>query len=724
VAAAAQLRARIPDRVLNRHLFSPFPSGGVRNSPGAPAFFFLVLAAGALALGCSRPASDDAPAAAARETAVSPVRDVVLVTIDTLRADATGFSGNRKASTPHLDRLAREGVVFDRARASSVVTLPSHATILTGLYPPDHGVRDNTGFRLDASIPTLATIARERGWATGAFVAAFPLDSRYGLDRGFDVYDDGYAPSGTPGDFAMPERAAPEVVSAALAWWGAQKGRPRLLWVHLYEPHAPYRPAPPFGEKFRDEPYLGEVSAADAALGPLFDALGPARDETLAVVTSDHGESLGEHGEATHGLFAYEATLRVPLVVWAPGTLSPRRDEAAARHVDLLPTILERAGLPVPAGLPGRSLATPAAGEPQSTYFEAMSASLNRGWAPLSGVVEGGWKLVHLPIPELYDLASDTAEATNLFGSRRDVARRLQALLPKPRTAAAKAPSVAGGEEARRLLSLGYLSASGRSAPAWTPENDPKSLVGVNAKIHGAIELYQEGRAGEAAAAARAIVRERPAMSVGYELLSFLLDETGRRGEAVETLAAARKLGLASEAMQVRLALLLSEGGRAADALGVLTPLSGSEDPDTKNAIGIALADAGRLEEALGVFAGILARDPRDPVARQNAGIAFLKGERVNDAVRSLDAALAINERLPLAWNARGVAKAKLGDFREASRSWERAAALDPRQFDALFNLGVTARRRDALERFVRTAPPARYRAEIASARRLLRGLT
>ena len=644
--------------------------------------------------------------------------DVVLVTIDTLRFDATGFAGNRKAETPHLDRLAAQGVVFESAHASSVVTLPSHATILTGLYPPDHGVRDNTGFRLDASIPTIATIARERGWATGAFVAAFPLDSRYGLDRGFEVYDDGYAPSGTPGEFSMPERAGPEVVSAALAWWRAREGRPRLLWVHLYEPHAPYRPAPPFAEKFRADPYLGEVSAADAALAPLFDALDQEPGRTLAVVTSDHGESLGEHGEATHGLFAYEATLRVPLVLWAPRTVPPRREKTPARHVDLLPTILEGAGLPIPAGLPGRSLATPSAGEAAPGYFEAMSASFNRGWAPLTGVVEGGWKLVHLPLPELYDLATDSDEATNLFESRRDVARRLQAHLPKPK--AAGSPSVAGGEEARRLLSLGYLSASGRSAPAWTPENDPKNLVGLDAKIHRAIALYQEGRAGEAAAMARSVVRERPGMPVGYELLSFLLDETGRRAEAVETLTSARKLGVASEPMQVRLALMLSESGRASEALAVLTPLSGSEDPDTRNAIGIALADAGRLEEALGVFAAIVARDRTEAVARQNAGIAFLKGGRVKEALASLDAALAINDKLPLAWNARGVAQAKLGDLREAARAWERAATLDPRQFDALFNLGMTAGRRDALERFVETAPPARYRAEIASARKLL----
>ncbi|HVE66498.1 MAG TPA: sulfatase-like hydrolase/transferase, partial [Thermoanaerobaculia bacterium] len=224
MAAASELRARIPDRVLSRRLFSPFPSGGVRNSPGAPAFF-LVLAVGALPFGCSRPASEQGRAEAPPAAAHAPVSDVVLVTIDTLRADATGFSGNRKVETPNMDQLAAQGVVFERARASSVVTLPSHATMLTGLYPPEHGVRDNTGFRLDASIPTLATIVRERGWATGAFVAAFPLDSRYGLDRGFETYDDGYAPSAAPGDFAMPERAAPEVVSAALAWWRAQEGR-------------------------------------------------------------------------------------------------------------------------------------------------------------------------------------------------------------------------------------------------------------------------------------------------------------------------------------------------------------------------------------------------------------------------------------------------------------------------------------------------------------------
>lgn len=236
-------------------------------------------------------------------------------------------------------------------------------------------------------------------------------------------------------------------------------------------------------------------------------------------------------------------------------------------------------GSPGPARSARAITRGPGRGEPSPNYFEAISASLNRGWAPLSGVVEGPWKLVHLPIPELYDLANDPGEATNLFESRRDVARRLEKLLPAPKSPGTSGPSAPGGEEARRLLSLGYLSGSARPAAAWTHENDPKSLVGLDAKIHRAIALYQGGRAGEAAAAAAAIVRERPAMAVGYELLSFLLDETGRRGEAVETLLRARRLGLASEPMQVRLALLLSEEGRPSEALGVLTPLSGSEDP-------------------------------------------------------------------------------------------------------------------------------------------------
>jgi tetratricopeptide (TPR) repeat protein len=446
----------------------------------------------------------------------------------------------------------------------------------------------------------------------------------------------------------------------------------------------------------------------------------------LVVVTADHGESLGEHGELTHGLFAYEATLKVPLIVWQPGRVRPARDRRPARHVDIFPTAVEAVGLPIPATIPGRSLISAAGDAGASNYFESLSTSLNRGWAPLTGIVRGGFKFIDLPIPELYDLASDPKEERNLFGQRRDLAADLKRLIPPLAAKVEAAP--ADSEETRRLLSLGYLSGSARRKETYGPEDDPKRLVDVDAKIQRVVDLFQKGALAEAAALARQLVARQPDMPIGYEFLAFLLQSTGRDAEAAALLAEAQRRGIASEAMQVRLALVLSESGRAAEAVEVLRPFEGSPDPDTQNALGLALADAGRIPEALAVYRRILERDPADAVAFQNWGIALLKQGDARGAVERFDRALAIHGNLPRSWNARGVAQARLGDAGGAIASWRRAIELDPRQFDALFNLGMVAGQqgdlrlaREALTRFAETAPPALYAKDIEQVRGMLR---
>jgi arylsulfatase A-like enzyme/Flp pilus assembly protein TadD len=657
--------------------------------------------------------------------------EVVLITLDTVRADAVGFSGSGKVETPALDRFAAEGLVFESARASTVVTLPSHANLLTGLYPYQHGIRDNTGFRLDTEIPTLATVLGKRGYATGAFVGAFPLDSRYGLDRGFEVYDDSYPPGASPYDFELRERPAAEVVEAARSWYAKEKGRRRFLWVHLYDAHAPYRPSPPFADRHPGDPYLGEIAAMDAALGPLFSDIRGSGRGALVIVTSDHGEALGEHGEVTHGLFAYEATLKVPLLLWWPGRIAPGRSRRVARHVDVFPTVAEATGAAAPAGLPGRSLLAPESGRDTgggATYFEALSTSLNRGWAPLTGLVDGGYKFIDLPVPELYDLARDPGESANLAASRPEVVRRLKSLLPPGSAQVRAAP--AQSEEVRKLLSLGYVSGSGAQKTSFTAEDDPKRLVALDSKIHRVIELYQKGDLPGATRLAREVLRERPGMAVGYEFLAFLLQQAGRVAEAADVLSDSVRRGLASESMRVRLALVLSENGRAAEALSVLEPLASSADPETGNARGIVLADAGRVAEAVALFEKVTAADPGDPITLQNAGIALLKGGDAAGALARFDRALAITEKLPRAWNAKGVAQARLHDESGALASWRRAAELDPKQFDALYNIGIVASRRgeaaaarEALKRFIATAPPALYRRDLVEARRMLREL-
>lgn len=659
----------------------------------------------------------------------SPPQDVVLITIDTLRADALGFYGNRKVETPHLDALAGEGLVFESAHASNVVTLPSHANILTGLYPYQHGVRENAGFRLDARFPTLATLLSQRGHATGAFVAAFPLDSRYGLNRGFDVYDDRYPPSPSPYDFELQERPGTEVVALARQWYEKERGRKRFLWVHLYDPHAPYRPAPPFAERYASQPYLGEVAATDAALAPLLQTIREqGKGRTVVIVTADHGEALGDHGEQTHGLFAYESTLRVPLLLWCPGRIAPGRTARPARHVDILPTVLELVGAPPPDGLPGRSLlSAPLAGAEDVAYFESLSASLNRDWAPLTGVISGELKYVDLPIPELYDLKNDPDEKHNLVEERRDAVRKLKGLLP---AGSAGSPRATRGEEAQRLLALGYISGSSSHRGPYTAADDPKTLIALDARMHRVVDLYQRGEAGAATVLAREILRERPTMAVGYEFLAFLLQQAGHDLEAAGVLRTAIQKGLASEDMRSRLALVLCSAGRPIEALEVLKPLSKSEDPDTQNTIGIALADAGRVREAVAVFEAILQKSPNNAVALQNMGIALLKTGDAAGALDRFHRALEINEKLPRALNAMGVAQARLKDPDGAIASWRRAAELDPKQFDALLNLGVLAAQRgqasvarDALRRFIATAPPSLYSRDLKQARRMLEGL-
>ncbi|HVT16454.1 MAG TPA: sulfatase-like hydrolase/transferase [Thermoanaerobaculia bacterium] len=653
--------------------------------------------------------------------------DVLLVTIDTLRGDAVGFAGNRRAATPVLDRLAAAGRVYEDAHAHNVVTLPSHANILTGLYPFQHGIRDNSGFVLPASVPTLGTLLRKAGYATGAFVAAYPLDSQFGLGRGFDVYDDSFPRGSNPDEFVLAERRGDQVVAPALAWWNGHRGVRRFLWVHLYDPHAPYLPPEPFASRFRDNPYLGEVAASDSFLAPLLAPLLDGKEPpALAVVTADHGEALGDHGELTHGLFAYEATLKVPLVVWGPGV--PRgRDRRPARHVDIVPTVLQALRLPVPAGLPGRSLlAPPAAAAP--SYFEALSTCLNRGWAPLRGMLRERRKLVDLPLPELYDLSDDPREERNLAGTRRRTARELAAALPAesvwpPRRAAVPA------EQAAALRSLGYASGSAAPKSAWSAADDPKTLLPLDTKMHAVVDLYSRKRYAEAARLAREVVAARPAMGEAYEHLALALRRLERRGEAIAVLESAVRRGLRGESLVRQLGLALSEAGRAPEAVAILAPLAvgPGADPSTLNALGLALADAGRMAEAVAVLQKLVAAYPQDPRGHENLGIVALRMERPAEARQHLEQALRLNPRLPNSWNTLGVALFRLEQPGAALDAWERAVAIDPAQYDALYNIGLVAaaagksnQARQALSRFVASAPPARFAAEIAKARRQL----
>jgi arylsulfatase A-like enzyme/Flp pilus assembly protein TadD len=669
-----------------------------------------------LAITACTPKESPAPAA--------PPGDIILVTIDTWRADAAGFAGSTAVKTPYLDLLASRGIVFTNAHAHNVITLPSHTNILTGLNPWQHGVRENAGFVLDAKYTTVAEMLHEHGYATGAFIGAFPLDARFGLNQGFDVYDDNYGKGRASIDFSVLERPADAVLQAATQWWQSAAGRPRFLWIHLYDAHAPYAPPEPFASAYRAHPYLGEVAAVDDALSRRLAPLLAAG--TTLIVTADHGEALGDHGELTHGLFAYESTLKVPLIVIAPGA-RPHTEPAYARHIDIVPTILARAGVPAPSTLPGQSLLGII--KPVDTYFESLSASLNRGWAPLTGVIQNGGKYIDLPLPELYNLAADPHEARNLVDERRrEVAAARRVLAAN--LVQAHPNRVTGSDEAASLRSLGYLGGVARDHPI-TIADDPKNLVAVDSQFHEIVEAFQRGDTDGAVRQARALVAEQPRMAAGRELLAFVLQEDERVDEAVDVLARLAAEGAASESAKVQLGLLLTETGKSAQAVTILAPIvQQSPNADNLNGYGIALADQGRFDDAIRQFRRALQLDANNAPAWQNLGIVALRRNDLEGAQENLTRALTLNPRLPLALNTLGVVYARRNEDARAIEAWQHAATLDPKQYDALFNIGLVAGRnrrvdeaKRALMQFVRTAPPRRYAADLATAKQALAAL-
>ena len=658
----------------------------------------------------------------------APVDNIVLITVDTLRADALGFAGNAGVSTPTLDRLAASGWVFDNAHAQNVVTLPSHANILTGLYPYQHGVRDNIGFFLPESIPTAATLLGEVGFTTGAFVGAYPLDARYGLGRGFDRYDDEYRKGSHPTEFVVPERPGNEVVARALDWWRGQEGRRRFLWVHLYEPHAPYLPPEPFASRHREDLYLGEVEAVDDYLAPLLEPFLDRREtSSLILFTADHGEALGDHGEVTHGLFAYEATLKVPLVLWSDG-LGPARTRFPAQHVDLLPTLLVAAGIKVPAELQGRPLFASTAGDGDPTlYFEALSSVFNQGFAPLRGVARDGYKFISLPLPELYFLENDPEESHNLIDAEPDRVRALARLLPSESAWPPDRHEVSSEAESA-LRSLGYLAGAYRRKSSYGPDDDPKKLVHLDRKVHGVVHLYQRNQLREAETLAREVIAERRDMSVAWTYLAQVLLQKGDTVEAISLMREAERLGLARDSLIRQLALSLAKVGRYEEALSVLEPFGRSDDPDLLKALGLVLSEAGRQGEAREILSRILESDPSSPVTHQNLALVALRRRAWEEARDHARRALEGNDGLGLAWNYLGTALYNLGRPREALDAWEKAIGAEPETFEALYNLalvasqiGDTSRSRWALEQFIASAPPERYGPDLRRARALLR---
>jgi arylsulfatase A-like enzyme/Flp pilus assembly protein TadD len=661
---------------------------------------------------------------------------VLLITIDTLRADAVGAYGQPGDVTPWIDRLAAGGARFTNAHAHNVVTLPSHANILSGRLPSDHGVRDNAGFRFPANIDTLATVLKSHGYNTGAFVSAFPLESRFGLSRGFDVYDDRFADAARPA-FLIQERAGRETTARAVRWLDTQRENRWFCWVHIYEPHFPYTPAEPFASRFPADSYHAEVAAADASLAPLLESIVQTggNSRTLVVLTSDHGESLGDNGEATHGVFAYEATLKVPLVIYQPRLLSAAVVDAPTQHVDILPTILDALALPIPSDLPGRTLLPTIAGNGQltaneATYFEALSATLNRRWAPLDGVIQDRVKFIDLPIPELYDLSADPREQRNLASAQPARVDALRTVLGRFRRGNAIAPQPETAETRERLRSLGYLAASGNSLTArYSEADDPKRLIALDSLMQDTISLYLAGNLDAAAGRCRELIGRRPDMPLSFLYLAQIERERGQLDSAVEALRKAVALASENAEMVALLGAYLTQAGKAVEATAALERYERNHEPDVEvlTSHALALAKLGRSKDALAVLGRARDLDPSNAMLLVNTATVLLMSGNRESARAQFEAALRMNPDLARAHSSLGILDVEDRRLAEAAAHWKAATSADPREFETILGIALslhrarrTAEARTALEFFVANAPPSRFSAEIDRARRLL----
>jgi len=656
---------------------------------------------------------------------------VVLVTIDTLRADVVGSYGGAPGTTPSLDALALRGARFERAFSPAPLTLPSHVTLLTGMDPPEHGVRHNAVYVLEADVPTLAEALQREGFATAAFVSSFILSRRFGLARGFDVYDDalGLRRSGR-GGVTIAERTADQVVDAALAWLDGAPPR-FFLWVHLYDPHAPYQPPEPFATRFARDRYRGEVAFADAQVGRLLEGLAarhPA-EGTLVAVTSDHGESRGEHGEPTHAYTLYDATQHVPLIVAGPGVPAGRSVPGLVRLADVAPTLLFLAGAPSPSGASGESLVPLLAAEgpaaaPRVAYLETLATRLDFGWSPLLGVRTERHKYLRAPRPELYDLEADPREERNLAEREPGLLRELDAQLEATLAGRpAGAPNLAPGAEARaRLEALGYVvpapgagagaagdlaQIGGRDPKDGLPElrlrNQANGLLaaGKPAEALARLEAVQDqgfetlllrgtvllalGDAAGGREIARRMVAAAPARGAGHVLLGASLEAEGKLADAERAYRAADAVEPESGAAATRVGRLAEQRGDRRAAVELYRRAVSAPVPDAEAAWRLAALEleAGSVDAGGARLAALPARELAHPDAALRLAEAELRAGRPELALLRADAGLRqAPDALPLL-SAKAAILEELGRVAEALPLREHQLEVDPGSVDA-----------------------------------------
>lgn len=636
-----------------------------------------------------------------------PRPHLLLITLDTTRADRLGCYGYAPAKTPALDALAAGGVLCERAYTVAPLTLPAHASLFTGLYPAETGVRTNGRGRLDDSLPTLAEALKRRGYETAAFVASFVLDGKFGLARGFKTYDDDIAGEEPDPDALHRHRDGAAVVDAALAWLGQPRLSPFFCWVHLYDPHAPYLAHPDlFGDEFTERPYDAEIAYVDRQVGRLVAFLKERglEGETLVVIVGDHGEGLGEHFERAHGSTLSNATMHVPLIFRRPQQLpAGGRVATNVSMVDVSPTIHELLGMAVPPKITGKSFRPALAGgtAPASLCYGATDEPFrSNGWSPLRSLTDGDWKYVRTTRVELYDLAKDPHELHNLTesdpGKTQAMESRLAAfesqLVPR-----AEAELRLSAAERRALASLGYVGGAAGAPAGPAAENLPdiKDMLPFEIAVDEAEKLITEGALEVAIEKLQSVVRQAPTHTRASWSLAWALREQSKTDaskveQAEQVLRALVALKPDCRDGHLGLGLMLLRRDQVADAISEFLKAL-ETDPelvDTNYQLATAYLKIGQFGAALAYFNVVIQLDPRHVDAYQWRAFVLTRLRRMDDALADYRKALKYAPDSPAAHHNLGAALAEYGDPDEALQHLARAVELDSQRAELQYALG------------------------------------
>jgi len=661
---------------------------------------------------------------------------VVLITVDTLRADRLESYGYDRGKTPTSSALAREGILFENTLVQTPITLPSHASILTGTYPFYHGVQDVVG-RLRSNVPTLAEWFKQRGYKTGAVVGSTVLLTQWGLARGFDFYEDNFPMQGIRQiDFSRVERPADKVIDIASRWVSQNRASPFFLWVHLYDPHDPYIPPEPFAKDFSDNPYDGEIAFVESELGRLMDTLRleGLYEESLIVYTSDHGESLGEHKERYHAYYLYDASLRIPLIFrvpehlskgrFAPGTRLPNQ----VRSVDIAPTIIQILGETVPDWIQGEGLAAVMAGKRKSldlpAYAETHYPRIHFGWSSLFSYSTPTHKFIEAPIAELYNLEKDPAELTNVFGEQAALANQLKTQMhelqlkyaPRGETSGEGSGDSIDMETIERLKALGYVafSAGGTSLDKSEVLPDPKEKIDTYNRLNDAIELSRTGESKAAIQIIQEVAVVEPEMPIVHFLLATEYFRDGLLLKAAEQFRETIRFNPDSNVARLNLARCYTQSGLNSKAEEVLRELLEREPANSGarhllatvlakrkaydaaveqqlmvlegrpnyveglNNLGSYYLNLGNFLQAAVAYERALHQAPGSVMIRTNLSLAYLRQKRFDDALEQAQAATELAPEAALAYYYAGQAYMGKGMRSEARSAFKRAKELNP----------------------------------------------